>query len=295
LKKSLLIVAIFISNYIFPNRIDELKTTLDIENFIIKIDAEFASGTNFHIPKIDTIIIDKNCSQIINLWSILNFEKVDLTNDGLTDLIFLIHLNNEFYQYLVIDHGNNDFELLRILDGLLSECELIKPIRIKNSNALRIYRSNNYDGINIIDTLIYKFNGFIELNSKNNILPIDEIELKYDSYCWGEDCPTFNLKIDKNGKVKLWNNSTHYFVDKVCTKQLSDSGFRNMMSICEYIAFNLKNNYAINWSHQPTFTLKISFSNGKTKEIKDYGMKGTLGLSYLYTQILNLGAEINQD
>ena len=42
---------------------------------------------------------------------------------------------------------------------------------------------------------------------------------------------------------------------------------------------NLKDNYTVAWTDQPTNTLTILYDNGKSKvSLKDYGMKGSFGL-----------------
>lgn len=51
---------------------------------------------------------------------------------------------------------------------------------------------------------------------------------------------------------------------------------------------NLENTYALNRSHTTDCVLKITYGDGKTKEIKDYGMLGTYGLMKVYEIIFDL-------
>lgn len=52
--------------------------------------------------------------------------------------------------------------------------------------------------------------------------------------------------------------------------------------------FNLNNEYSINVTDHPTYTLAIALKNGQTKKIVDYGPSGPKELRLVYKKIFSL-------
>ena len=87
---------------------------------------------NFRIVSTDSIYAKLNCQKIFNQSEINNWEKVDINNDGLTDLLFIPHYYG-YSQYSIIDEGNDNFKLTRFnID--FDICEYIKPIKVQDKN-----------------------------------------------------------------------------------------------------------------------------------------------------------------
>jgi hypothetical protein len=71
--------------------------------------------------------------------------------------------------------------------------------------------------------------------------------------------------------------------------QINEKEFTEIIDLLNYIAFpNLKNEYAVSWTDDQSCTLKITYDNGATKKIDDYGMIGTYGLNRVYEMLYEL-------
>jgi len=301
--KFTILLTLFFSNLIFGNKIDKLKTTKDVIEFVKTVNPEygivryknFEHGI-FDIKPIDTIYNYIKCKEIFEISEIKNWQKIDINNDGLTDLIFISHFYG-YTQNVIIDKGKNEFKLISHIINF-DECEYIKPIKVQNKNELRIRKVNlPFDtyGVNIeeyikIDTLTYKYDSFIELNDKViTDYKIKSIEFK-TNLCYGI-CPVFELKINRNGQSEFNGKNETKFHGKAI-KQLNQKKVDEIFNLLNYIEIrNLKDDYQVNYTDAQTVTLEIFFENGSVKKIKDYGMCGTYGLSALYSKLTELGTE----
>lgn len=304
MRKSVIILVLIFSNHVFGNKIDELKTTKEVENFIKIVNPKFAKVRpdfdrgNFRIESNDTICSKLKCSEIFNANEIKNWEKIDINNDGLTDLLFISHYYG-YSQYAIIDKTNDSFELIMLINNFDS-CEFIKTIKVQDKNQIWIrkmimrpfdYISNNPKEENVkIDTLTYKFDSFIELNNKKvRKIEIKSIEIK-TSGCYGT-CPVFELKIDNIGNAFF--NGLYYtkFNGKSISK-INSSKLNELNQLINYIEIRkLKDKYSVNWTDDATINLKIVFKDGSVKEIEDYGLAGTYGLTALYNKLIKIGTE----
>lgn len=293
---------IIFSNIAFGNKIDELKTNKDVETFIKTVAPEFVRKVwknfdrgNFRIVSTDSIYAKLNCQKIFNQSEINNWEKVDINNDGLTDLLFIPHYYG-YSQYAIIDEGNNNFKLTRFnID--FDICEYVKPIKVRGKNELRIRKVNlpfhfddNIEKYTEVDTLTYKYDSFIELNYKVNIdNKIKSVEIK-TNYCLGT-CPVFKLTINKNGVAEFDGEEFTKFKGK-SKKQFDPKKINEIFDLLNYIEIKkLKDYYEVNYTDASTATLEIFFEDGSIKKIKDYGLSGTYGLSALYSKLTKLGTE----
>ncbi|WP_281631716.1 DUF6438 domain-containing protein [Flavobacterium luteolum] len=302
MKKLTLIFVIIFSNVAFGNKIDELKTDKDVEDFIKTVAPEFVKKVwkdfdygNFRIVSTDSIYTNLKCQKIFNQSDINNWKKVDINNDGLTDLLFIPHYYG-YSQYAIIDQGSNNFKLTRFIIDF-SICEYVKPIKVKDKNELQIRKVNlpfdfddNIEKYIKIDTLTYKFNSFIELNDKVIIdNKIKSIEVKTD-YCFGT-CPVFKLTINKNGLAEFDGIEFTKFRGK-SIKQFDPKNVAEIFDLLNYIEIKkLKDYYEVNYTDASTATLDITFEDGSIKKIKDYGLSGTYGLSALYSKLTKLATE----
>jgi hypothetical protein len=109
-------------------------------------------------------------------WDIKNWEKADLNNDGLTDLVFIAFWGR-YLSCAAIDEGNNSFKMINLSNNHSKQCDLVKPIKIGNDNYLKIHRimsipdlahmqNMQYIDSVITDTLVYKFKHLIEFSKK---------------------------------------------------------------------------------------------------------------------------------
>jgi hypothetical protein len=71
--------------------------------------------------------------------------------------------------------------------------------------------------------------------------------------------------------------------------KILQANYDELIGLLNYLDFpSLKDSYAVNWTDDQTSVLKITYNNGKVKEIKDYGLIGTLGLSRVYSILFDL-------
>ena len=290
------------SNMIFGNKIDKLNTTKEVIEFVKTVHPEYGIVRHkdfkygiFDIESIDSIYNQLKCKGIFKIDEIKNWQKIDVNNDGLTDLIFISHFYG-YTQNVIIDEGNNGFKLIRNIINF-DECEYIKPIKVQDKNELRIRKVNlpfdfddNIEKYTKIDTLTYKYGSFIELNDKVIIdNKIKNIEFKTD-YCFGT-CPVFKLTINKNSLAEFDGIESTKFKGK-SIKQLNQKSVDEIFNMLNYIKVTKLNDYyEVNYTDAQTVTLDIFFENGTVKKIKDYGLSGTYGLTALYSKLTKLGTE----
>jgi hypothetical protein len=300
--KLLLIFLLLLSKQALSNNIDDLKTDRDVNEFVKAINPEFVKDkyVKFEIRSTDSIAKDLSCNGIFESWHIRNWEKADITNDGLTDLVFVAHWS-DYISYALIDKGDNNFELIRFSKNPFEHCELIKAVKEGLNNYVKIFRKTlepdtankelfNYKEVIIIDTLVYKFNDFIELGHSENIKnDIESIQIN-TSTCDGT-CPAFILKLSKNGTANFEGIAYTKHLGK-SSKRLPKASFKEISAVANYIDVrSLKDNYEVAWTDYPTATLTVKFTDQSTKVIRDYGLQGTFGLSAIYSKMMKIGTE----
>ena len=293
---------IYNNNKILGNRIDALKTTKDIVEFAKSIYPKFAKNGsgNMKIKTTDSIAEDLYCNGFFKAWNVKNWEKIDINNDGNTDLIFQAYWLNEYSPYAIVYNGKNNFKLFSFSTNAYNVCELIKPIKIEDRNELMIYHSKSFANnelrniprITIVDTLTYKFGSFIEINHNKEIkYDVESIEIK-TSPCFG-GCPSYDLKINKKG-IAEYNGKSFTDYKGKSVKKIPQKKFKKIVRLLEYIRINdLDNEYDVDWTDSQTSYLKILFSDGSVKEVRDYGMQGSFGLTTVYANLLTIVNETN--
>jgi len=249
----------------FGNKIDELKTPEDVLKFIkMTLNKE----ESFQAKPKKPGAID------------FNFIKLDLNKDGMTDILV-----NGKYLYAVIDNdGQNNFKEIFIGDSYF-DYELLSVDSTGKLPMLTVQKENDYDrysGKEIKvdpDTLVIKFGGFIEFNSLPKQIDFKEIKITTTA-CFGT-CPVFELTISKNRQAIL-TAKKYNRLNGIYKAVIDSKTFEDLTDILSYVNIDsLKNSYAIGWTDNPAIDIQIQY-NGLTKNIHDYGLKGTFGLKRLY-------------
>ncbi len=278
----------------FANSIDSLKTDNDIELFLKRIDKRFSSDKYNRFKVLPTAVIKQKlgCDSILEKWNINNWEKSDFNNDGKTDLIATISWYDDFDVFVAVDKGDNKYQLIQLSKDVFENCELAKPIKIGSEILLLFYRKKNeyndpiknifdYKLVSKIDTLVYKYGGFIEKQTTFTKYDISEIEYHVSSG-WSGISPISKLKISSKGTASfetISNDSSKVFRDREVNTEI----VKSILDLMQYMSiYKLRNKYLVNWTDATTMFLKITFRDGSIKEIEDYGMIGTFGLSQLY-------------
>ncbi len=278
MKTATTILILFLTvNLTVANDIDNLKTVYDVQKFLVeKVNKKWKSYKLIENNTTDTSVYGKG-----------KFFKIDLDNNGLTDLVI-----NGKRLFAVTDNGKGQYESHIIDRGAfdLDKYTLTNIIYNDKTPLLIIcayfeYEHRLRDDAKP-DTLVFKFDDFIEYNPIPDTLVIEEINFS-TSGCYGT-CPIFELVI-KSDRSSTYN-AIEYNKKKGIFKSIIDTvSYNKLLSTLNYIKIaSLNDKYHVSWTDDQTVTLEIKYNNGQTKKISDYGSIGTFGLENLYNQLFAL-------
>lgn len=224
--------------------------------------------------------------------------KSDFNNDGRTDLIFFGRFYSQLGLLSFISKGDS-IECYDIGSSHSAyypsgigqfQSELVNCLTI--SSFAR--KGMDYDIISSykIDTLIYKFGGFIELSrSPKNSIEFDSLIFKTLSPWMGfVEIP--RMKILNNGGMILYRNPETYLRDSafwingVKETCVGKEVISDLKSILGYINFwELNTDYETKYVYDLSTAITEVYNKGDVKRVVDYGWHGTYGLSLLYKKI----------
>ncbi|GAA0549717.1 hypothetical protein LX66_4397 [Chitinophaga japonensis] len=253
----------------YSGPIDSLQTLEEVRRFITTLGG--------HVANVDT------------------FLKTDLDNNGLADLIvkgdpLTIVMNSNSAGdklHYVYPPGFASEYLLMGVDSSGGQQQLLlktsKKKKYLHYSQKRIPENNKDTALREaqpIDTLVYRFNGFIEYNAAPPRYKIKSVRLATTT-CLGT-CPEYNLVVNSD---RTADYNAGYYTGKSghFTGIIDERSFNELMQLIDYIHVqSLSENYAIEATDYPTAILKVIFEDGQEKLIQDYGMRGTHGLRALY-------------
>lgn len=278
------------------NAIDSLQTDKDVETFANKVVGKFHGAQNLAALVVSSASIYNNtkCDSVAKRWNGKNWEKADFNADGKTDLLVILFFARSFHSYVITDAGSQGFKTHNLNRDHFTNCELAKIITIDRQPALLYYyiksgRSGlyyDYPGHLQTDTLIYKYGGFVEYNRNPQPVKIKTISLA-TSGSWAQS-PAFKLEVRHNGQA-TYKPTGFATNQKTITGKITPEKLDEITNLLGYINIRqLKDNYLVSWTDDQTVDLKITFDDGSTKSIHDYGLKGTFGLSHLYSLLFDL-------
>ncbi|SDD92433.1 DUF6438 domain-containing protein [Niabella drilacis] len=255
--------------------ISRIRSVQQVVQLLCNIDSHYRQ---VKIPSALTFM-DSDCQRIADSLKLTPWSKADLDNDGRTDLLIIIN-QPEHTILCVLDKGGH-YELKTLNRDIGSQsCSFpviahrgktayIKYIRQPDRGTLEVI--THFSPINII----FKYGDFIEENPKPAAYAIQKIEYATSG-------------------AFITVGETRLVIDARCSALLNDhsSGtlrpeeFAELGSLLNYIKFeDLYEEYRAQASDQTTAIITITYDNGKTKTITDYGMTGTLGLNLLYQKL----------
>lgn len=287
---------------IIPTEIDSISTNEQIKNYLTNIDTNYKyfnpqsiqHVTSVNSPTIDSIM--KITAKGLNINK--SFYKTDFDNNGYTDLLVLGGWGetNHYSSYVIMNFGKKKKPKLIDMNKDMQLLDVPKVLLIKNEPFLMMYSPKKMRGstAKITDTtstkLTFKYGGFAEYNKNPFENHIEKVEFK-TSPCFGT-CPVYQLTINKDKSARFL--AEHYNFNKnrrdttfenegFFNAKINDADYIQLVNLLNYIDFkNLKDEYSVSWTDDRSATLTITYGNGKTKTIEDYGMIGTHGLSSVY-------------
>lgn len=230
------------------------------------------------------------------------FFKVDVDGDRLTDLVIygrqglvvVRDLGNGAYARQYIDEGDK-VDLLSIDMGstparlIIDTKENVRYDTVINGRKRTFQRADRF--VHRVDTLVLAAGEFVEGRGKpSQRFTFGQLVYKTGP-CFGK-CPMFELTIRKNGtaiyRAQQFNERTGVFTAKIPQPELN-----RLMELLRTIGWDrLKDEYAVGWTDDQTVYTVINY-NGKTKSIKDYGKKGSIGLQSLYRLLTGWRASLD--
>lgn len=266
------------------NKIDSLLTDKDVFAFVKQKFPKFKGDGAFDNYPNET-------QQIADSLKIKNWVKADIDNNGETDLLVFraYHLSNIF---AILSNGE---KYTAISAEYFCKYQFMYPVvtSFNNQNIVLLFNQDQIDYDASIkhfiytkltcDTLIVKDNLFVNYVRYSKQEQIEKIELRNDGMCEG-NCLRINISINaktfenKCFREMYWNNKP-----KPSTGQLSQKEIKKILSLLDYSNFaDLKEKYEVDCTDQATTTLTITYDNGKTKIIQDYGSAGNFTLTEIY-------------
>ena len=284
-------ILLFICQFCFSQKIERLKSDKEVLQFVYWLyKQELDSGKNIKDKPLGKYLED-SCKTLYNSLNIKYWDKADFDNNGKMDLLF----NGYYYGALSIiamQFSNDSFAIHHLSIFSRNYCRLPKVIRQNSTYLISLYQSypdlnsNGWNTIQRTDTLIYKYDNFIEENANIQTHKIEKIEFSV-GHCYGP-CPVFKLNIDSSGKV-AYNAIANNREEGNFSGSITISEYTSIVNALNYIQFPLlKDKYTVSWTDSQTSTTIVTYDGGKTKKIVDYGEIGTFGLSSIYKKIFAL-------
>jgi len=250
------------------NKIDDLKTESGIARFV-----DTLSGFTTVFPK----------SVPPDLLHI-KYLKIDLDKNGTTDLLV-----NDRMIFAIVDIGNDKFEL-KYAGKEFRQNRLVNLDTTGSAPILIVKKQNGYNRLEptfseVADSITYRFNGFIEYNSKPQQITIESIKISMGR-CFGT-CPVYDLVIYSDRMAEL--NAKQFMKRSGMRKtKIDEKSYKELIALISYLnPDSLKTDYSITATDNPAADLEIKY-NGRYKAVHDYGLEGTLGLEQLYSLIEKL-------
>jgi hypothetical protein len=276
-----------------PNYIDSIQTAKQIEELILKIDKRYSKFKVNQTLNYESNRTDINCKRISDSLEIKPWQKADFDNNGLSDIL-IVGTWTDHHILCVLDKGENHYEIKSITRRSFQEC----TFPVVSNNKIKYYfeshlERENWDKPRKLEqiNLIYQFGDFIEENPMPKSHKIDKIEYSTTS-CFGT-CAIFKLTINSDKTAKWFADKYNEVNDKEVkgdfNSTITEDRYTEIISLLNYIGFaKLKDNYAVTWTDDQSSTLIITYDNGKTKSINDYGLIGTYGLDRVYQMLFEL-------
>jgi hypothetical protein len=281
-------------------QIEKLTTTDEVLRFVSKLAPQYGTiSSKFHFQ----LTTRRGSSDsLVKAYHLQSFEKADLDGNGLTDLIFngsqitysasdtfedplsLAILSFEKDSFYVSDLSLDHFEDIAAHPILLEGKPYVQTIRVTQSHTDGEYHAEYH-----IDTLGWEFNAFIEkkMPVKRKITQIDYISWNGLSFSTNITLRIINDSVRlKKERFKSFDGVEHGGVFLARLDHHIEERLYGLLDAMDFV--RLKDSFSIRASDATTGILKITYDNGQTKMITDYGTCGTYGLAELHQLLYGL-------
>jgi len=290
------------------SKVDGLNNAHDVEWFIYDRD------TNYYSFQLQTLHqFDDEDDEALNKLVKLNatrfkvnksYYKEDFDNNGYTDLLVIgdthwcTGITCQFACYAVMNFGGDSIQICNLVKDIFHHPVVPQVVYDNGKPLIRInelqrfdYRNKMYkDSTNV--KLTYYSGSFHEYNKKPANNKIEKIEFAVGG-CYGT-CSSFQINVDKD-RSALFIAQYYNFSDDAYNEEgsfkttINLTDYDKIVDVLNYIDFSkLKDEYSVNVTDLSSCIVKVTYNNGKTKIIRDYGLQGTYGLSELYNLFYKL-------
>lgn len=266
------------------SKIDSIKSDKDVFAFVRQHFRGYDGKESFDNYRNET-------RQVADSLNVRNWVKADIDNNGELDL--LVFRADRLPNIFSILSFGDKFEIASA--KYHCKYQFMYPVvtTLNNQEVILLYSQDQIDYDRnkkhfiytklASDTLIVKDKHFVNYVQAPRRNEIENIEIINDGICEG-NCPKINISINtktflnKCSKELYWDNKPKQFKG-----QLTKEEINHIISLLNYSNFtDLNEYYEVGCTDQTTTTLTITFNNGQTKTIKDYGSSGNFTLAEIY-------------
>jgi hypothetical protein len=280
-----------------PGYIDSIQQAKQITAFIHKVDSNYKKFVVNDPVNYESRYAAFDYKRVADSLGVRPWSKADFDKNGLTDLLVIGY----FYEpcILVILNKGGHYEIKQLTRSAFQD----HTFPVVENNSIRYSFQSNHERINPVSparletvTLVYQFGDFIEENPSPANHGIEKIEYTTTG-CFGT-CPVFRMTIGKD-RSSVWeairfNRFVTHKSEGTYSCTITEDNYTEITNLLNYIDFEkLHHDYAVTWTDDQHATITITYDNGKTKTILDYGLIGTYGLNRVHQLMFKLRE--NQD
>jgi hypothetical protein len=298
----ILLLIAFCGSMSYARNIDSLKTDAEVLSFVRNLN-DYYKYLYFIPPK--PVLGEKTYQYYLKKFGSNPFEKADFDNNGQTDLLFNGYLGDDVgnktcqrISFVVLAFGKDSFQVKELTLGVFIEFLIARSILIDGKNYIKVFQiERDFDDRkqisilhNRIDTLVCKYDEFVEKSNPEEVT-IEKIEFcAFGGLTFtGMNCTiTDSLSVLEIASVISTPKS---LMDSggVFQTRLDSSTSSKIFGLLKCIGFqHLKRAYKVSWTDALEGLIRITYDNGKVKDINDYGIIGTYGLAALQRNLMEL-------
>jgi hypothetical protein len=270
-------------------KIDAIGTAADVEALLASIDPIY-TGCKVNAKLKSN---EKETLKLIKSQGIKPWVKVDLNDNGYTDLLVNAWQNGEPVVYCVVDSGGNRFAVKQVF-GKSGQSAIFAAVN--NAGAAKqitayypepVVRNSKLKGRTLLKAqLTLREQDLIEYNAMPVKHSIEKIEYS-TTMCYGR-CPVFKLFIDADRNA-VYEATKFNPKNGSYKSNITEKSYAELIDLLNYIDFaKLEDSYRVLHTDAQTATLRITYDGGKVKTISDYGLRGTAGLVKIHELLFKL-------